>query len=261
MNVVRVQLASVLAGVLVAGIAQADGGAAQGPVLRPGLQELADAELAGMRGRYTLGGNNVAWFGVTMISQWQTAAGSNLNAAMRVGFDMRGGAQPKVSFLPSVQVVSGAEADPAVGPARQVDSAGLANVDGLVQSVQLAGDGSQVSNQAQVVVRSGEVPDWGSGTATGAGQASARDGAASATAWANGQRAGVQLQLVGHGQVSQWLGQGALGQSVALATDGSWVSNRLQLEVVRAGQGASTPLAQNVAQAIGSSRGLGMGRF
>jgi hypothetical protein len=31
-----------------------------------------------MRGRYTVGGNTVGWFGVTMVSQWQASNGSVL---------------------------------------------------------------------------------------------------------------------------------------------------------------------------------------
>ena len=40
-----------------------------------GLKEIPDPELSLMRGRYTVGGNNVAWFGVTMVSQWQASNG------------------------------------------------------------------------------------------------------------------------------------------------------------------------------------------
>lgn len=258
MNLSPIQLASVLAGLLATTGAQAANGAPESTPLRPGLQELADAEMAAMRGRYTLGGNAVAWFGVTLVSQWQTAGGTDMQAAMRLGFDLRG-AQPKLSYQPSVHVVSGEEAASTVDAAvRQVDSAGLANVDGLVQSVQLAGDGSQASNVAMVRVRSGDVPGW-AGSGSGGGVALARDGQAQAEAWADGQRASIRLQLAGQGEVRQWLGQGQVGQSVALSTDGSWVSNQLQLEVVRAGQTGLTPLAMNVAQAIGSSRGLGVG--
>ena len=50
---------------------------------RPRLQEITDAELAAMRGRYTLAGNAVAWFGVSLISQWHSADGQQLNAALQ----------------------------------------------------------------------------------------------------------------------------------------------------------------------------------
>ena len=255
MNLANRPWALLIGGVLATGAAHAD---TPTEPLGPGLHELGDAELAGMRGRYTLGGNAVAWFGVTLVSQWQTAGGTELSAAMQLGFDLRG-KQPQLSFAPRVQVVDGDGSDAlAATGSRQVDSQGLANVDGLVQSVQLAGDGNRVGNSAQVVVRSGAIPGWASGNGLG-GSGQVGSGAATAQAWADGQRAGVRLQLTGHGQVEQWLGNGQLGQSVALTTDGSWVSNQLQLDVVRAGAGTATPLAQNVAQAIGSSRGLGIG--
>ena len=56
-----------------------------------GLKEIPDPELSLMRGRYAVGGNTVAWFGVTMISQWQAGNGSMLQGALTLGMDFRGG--------------------------------------------------------------------------------------------------------------------------------------------------------------------------
>lgn len=47
-----------------------------------------------MRGRYTVGGNTVAWFGVTMVSQWQAGNGAALQGALTLGMDFRGGGAP-----------------------------------------------------------------------------------------------------------------------------------------------------------------------
>lgn len=240
---------------LLAGLAGMAAAQAQPPVEKPGLQEISDAELAAMRGRYTLGGNTVAWFGVSLISQWHSGDGQQLSAGLQLGLDLRSGT-PKFSYQPTVNIarVDGADASPD-GRVRQIDSSGLANASGFVQAVQLAGDGNRVSNQALLVVRDGPVPAGAAGSA--AADAGSQAGAATAQAYVQGQRAGVLLQLAGQGQVQQWLGNGQVGQSVALASDGSWISNQLRLEVVRGPALSGSPLALNVAQALGSSRGLG----
>ena len=54
-----------------------------------GLKEIPDPELNLMRGRYTVGGNTVAWFGVTMVSQWQAGNGAALQGALTLGMDSR----------------------------------------------------------------------------------------------------------------------------------------------------------------------------
>lgn len=240
-----------LAGLLGTAAAQAQSPAAD----KPRLQEISDAELAAMRGRYTLAGNAVAWFGVSLISQWHSGDGQQLAAGLQLGVDLRSGS-PRFTYQPTVNIAYQGDAG-SLGSTtlRQIDSAGLANPSGFVQAVQLAGDGNQVSNQAELVIRDGPVPQMAAGSA--AGSAGAVDGPASVQAWVDGQRAGVTLQLAGQGQVRQWLGGGQVGQSVALASDGSWVSNQLRLEVVRGPAVAGSGLAQNVAQALGSSRGLG----
>lgn len=240
--------------VLLASLAGMASAQAQATVEPPRLQEISDAELALMRGRYTLAGNAVAWFGISMISQWHSSDGQQLSAGLQLGLDMRSGT-PRFSYQPTVNIarIDGSDAS-ADGLVRQIDSSGLANASGFVQAVQLAGDGNRVSNQALLVVRDGPVPAGADGTA--AGNAGSQAGAATAQAYVQGQRAGVILQLAGQGQVQQWLGNGQVGQSVALASDGSWVSNQLRLEVVRGPALTGSPLALNVAQALGSSRGL-----
>jgi hypothetical protein len=66
----------------------------------------------------------------------------------------------------------------------------------------------------------------------------------------------VQLSIDGQGTVQQWIRNGSLGQSVQLAADGQSVSNRLEIDLVRQVSSANTPLALNVAQAIGLTRGI-----
>lgn len=122
-----------------------------------GLSEIPDPELNLMRGRYTVNGNSVAWFGVTMVSQWQ-AGNQSAQSALTLGMDFSHGTNvPKVSFTPSVTVTA-ADAPLPVTPGRSVDSSGLQNVAGMTQSIQVAGDNNVASNSTQLNVRDGSAP-------------------------------------------------------------------------------------------------------
>lgn len=219
-----------------------------------GLQEIPDPELNLMRGRYTVAGNTVAWFGVTMISSWQTASGQTLQGAMTLGMDFSKGGTPKVTFSPSVSITA-ANAPLPDSTGRSIDSSGLHNVSGLVQSVQIAGDGNRASNGLHLNIREGGPIIAGEGSTTGA--ASTRQGDASAAVSFDGSSAQVLLQIDGQGAVQQWLRSGSVGQSIQLLADGQQVGNRLQIDLLRQSLADNAPLAQNVAQAITLTRGIG----
>ncbi|OCK47773.1 hypothetical protein BA766_06920 [Stenotrophomonas maltophilia] len=221
-----------------------------------GLKEIPDPELSLMRGRYTVGGNNVAWFGVTMVSQWQAGNGSTLQGALTLAMDFRGGGAPKLSFQPSVHVTA-ADAPLPDTRGRSIDSSGLANASGLVQSVQVAGDGNVARNVTTLSVRDGEVP---SAVSDGTRSVSAQQSGATATAVLDGNQARLLLQVDGQGLVQQWIRNGSVGQGIALAADGQIASNQLRLELVRDTVGGNLPLSQNVAQAIALNRGMGPGQ-
>lgn len=222
-----------------------------------GLKEIPDPELNLMRGRYTVGGNSVAWFGVTMISQWQGANGTAVQGALTLGMDFRNGGSPKLSFQPSVHVTAADAALPTAS-GRSIDSSGLANASGLVQSVQVAGDGNSARNVTTLTVRDGAVP--AALADDGSRIAQAQQGGASASAVLDGNQARLLLQIDGQGLVQQWIRNGSVGQGIALAGDGQNASNRLQLELVRNTVAGNLPLSQNVAQAIAMNRGMGPGQ-
>lgn len=221
-----------------------------------GLKEIPDPELNLMRGRYTVGGNNVAWFGVTMISQWQGANGSRVQGALTLGMDFRQGSTPRLTFQPHV-LVTNADAPMPIPDGRSIDSSGLANATGLVQAVQVAGDGNTARNVTTLTVRDGAVP-----TTTGDGNriAQMQQGGTSATAVLDGNQARLMLQIDGLGLVQQWIRNGSVGQGIALSGDGQVASNRLQLELVRSTVASNQPLSQSVAQAIALNRGMGPGQ-
>lgn len=219
-----------------------------------GLNEIPDPELNLMRGRYTVNGSSVAWFGVTMITQWNSG-GQAARSALTLGMDFSHGSTPRISFSPSVTVTA-ADAPLPATPGRSIDSSGLQNVAGLAQSIQLAGDGNVASNTTHLDVRDGQAPAPGS---HGQELASVQQGGVSAVAQLEGNSAKVQLQIDGVGAVQQWIRNGSVGQSIALGSDGQAASNRMQIELVRQSLASNLPLNQNVAQAMTLVRGVGMG--
>ncbi|MEN1925320.1 hypothetical protein [Luteimonas qiangzhengi] len=220
-----------------------------------GLTEIPDPELDLMRGRFIAGDNKVLWFGVSMISSWQTGSGQMLQGRLDIGFDFRDG-QPVVSFSPNVVLTDEYAPMPVPSGQRSVDSAGLANVSGLVQGVQVAGDGNAASNLTSLTLRDGEIPAAAPGGASRGG-VSQSAGAASASARFDGNTAGVLLAVEGHGAVEQWIRAGSMGQSIRLTSDGQSVSNQLHLDMVRESLPATAMLNQNVAQALVTTRGIG----
>lgn len=224
-----------------------------------GLHDISDPELNALRGRYTVGDNAVAWFGVQMISTWQTANGQTLQGTLAVSMDFSGHQnQPRVTFQPSVSITRADAVLPmptTAGP-RSVDGSGLANVGGVVQSVQVAGDGNLASNVVRLnVSNSGVAP--GSIPSSSHDSVSAQQDGASATAAFNGKNATVQLDVNGLGSVQQWIRNGSLGQSVQLTSDSQAVSNLMEIDLVRQTIAANAQLSQNVAQAISLARGIG----
>lgn len=239
--------------VFLASLSAAPVAAAQGSA---GLTAIPDPELALMRGRYTVGNNSVAWFGVSMISTWQTASGQTLQSTLALGMDFsQSSTTPTITFVPTVNITAADAPMPSTdGMVRSVDASGLANVSGMSQSVQIAGDGNLANNITRLEIRNGSAP---AGTTSGIGaNAAQHQGNALATASLQGNSAAVLLTIEGQGAVRQWIGSGGLGQSIQLTSDNQQVSNQLQIELVRQSLDANAQLAQNVAQAINMTRGI-----
>lgn len=225
---------------------------------RNGLHDVSDPELNALRGRYTVGSNAVAWFGVKMISTWQTSAGQTLQGTMAVSMNFRGQQSvPQITFQPSVSITSANAVVPMPVTGRSVDGSGLANVSGVVQSVQVAGDGNLANNVVRMNVSDGGTASTiASADSTQAVTTTTQDGA-SASATFDGKNAGVQLNVAGVGSVQQWIRNGSLGQTVQLAADNQSVSNVMQIDLIRQSLAMNTQLSQSVAQAINLTRGIG----
>ncbi|KGI76806.1 hypothetical protein [Oleiagrimonas soli] len=240
-----------------------------------GLSEIGDEELSQMRGRWTPGDGSatVAYFGVTMSSNWTTSGGQQLQSAMTVGMRFDDQNTPTVTFQPTVTIVStqpipaagSAAASGATSTQRSVDSSGLNNVSGLVQGVQLAGDGNQADNVTAITVRNendADAPALAQQTGTAFNgqpqQQSVQNGDASASASIDGSGARVSLSVAGQGQVQQWIRSGSLGQVIALGADSQLVSNRMQINLVQRSLASNVSLTRDFAQSVSQVRGIGL---
>ena len=245
-----------------------------------GLTELTDEEMGDMRGRYTVSNNTVAWFGVTMVSTWQNQAGQQLTSSMKVTMDARTPDKPVVRFQPHVSITTVDVAPPSPDGQREIDNAGLANVTGITQSIQVAGDDNAAHNVAKVTVRD-QVPTGEGAAPAGAEPAASADvvpaiavpdpvalqatiatasaAGMNAVAQLDGNAARVLLQIDGQGAVEQWINRSGMGQTIMLSSDGQTASNWMELDIVRNTSQARAGVAQNVAQAIALSRGIAVG--
>ncbi len=245
-----------------------------------GLTELTDEEMGDMRGRYTVSNNTVAWFGVTMVSTWQNQAGQQLTSSMKVTMDARTPDKPVVRFQPHVSITTVDVAPPSPDGQREIDNAGLANVTGITQSIQVAGDDNAAHNVAKVTVRD-QVPNGEGAAPAGAEPAASADvvpaiavpdpvalqatiatasaAGMNAVAQLDGNAARVLLQIDGQGAVEQWINRSGMGQTIMLSSDGQTASNWMELDIVRNTSQARAGVAQNVAQAIALSRGIAVG--
>ncbi|HFI1990940.1 TPA: hypothetical protein ACGPN7_006161, partial [Pseudomonas aeruginosa] len=116
--------------------------------------ELSDQELSQLRGRYVLPGRIVS-FGVTMSSTWQNASGQVLGA--RVDLQVR---QNLARPVLNVTLVDrpGDAPPPVAGNGQVLGGAGLAQTQGVSQSIRTAGDHNSASNGVSIEVRHGEAP-------------------------------------------------------------------------------------------------------
>ncbi|HUX83323.1 MAG TPA: hypothetical protein VMV35_10860 [Halothiobacillus sp.] len=215
---------------------------------------LTDPELSVMRGKFLPNNQQVVFFGVEMVSQWQTAGGT-MNAGMTLGIDRSRGA-PTVSYQPTVTIM-GAPTQIAANGVVQDGSA--QDTRGVRQQIQVAGNDNQATNQFQVAV----IPYASGGDSTPAGngqqQVSLSHGGATVTAGiSGGNQAGVTIQL-GNSTVRQVIGGGSNAlQLIQLAGNQQSIQNQLRLVVgVNQAAGlAGVDLKRQVGMALATMRGM-----
>ncbi len=218
----------------------------------PAIVALSDPELAQMRGRFIASNNRVMYFGVEMVTQWQTTGGT-MAAGLSVGID-RGGRQPTVSFAPTVSI----EGSPGTATSGSHDVRGGRGDDtrGVRQQIQVAGNDNRADNHFDVRIqrhRGGTAGPDGAGYNVEVRQG----GAVVASGLSNGGRqAGVNLQL-GNSRVFQGFGSGNAQQVIQLAGNQQVVQNQLRLVVgIDPGRmNSREQLQRQVGQSLATLRG------
>ena len=125
--------------------------------------EVDDSELAEMRGKFVSPGQ-ITYFGVEMVTQWQTGSGEVLSAGMKMDMNLpsEGNTSPTVNLIPAVAIEANSTTSskssqttlptPTELPTATISSTGLNNISGVVQSIQVGGNESQVTNTIEMDV-------------------------------------------------------------------------------------------------------------
>ncbi|QRN54218.1 hypothetical protein [Dyella caseinilytica] len=166
--------------------------------LGAGIHDVTDPELATMRGRFTVGDNSVVWFGVEMVSTFQTNSGQTVQGTMTLGMNFsKNPNNPQVTFVPTVTITTPDAPLPTAATvqstvSRSIQSGAIASVGGLVQAVQIAGDNNATANVTSLNIQSGGSASNGSTTSnTSTSSTNSSSSASTASVAANGPMTNV----------------------------------------------------------------------
>ncbi|MDP3745076.1 MAG: hypothetical protein Q8Q76_12175 [Methylotenera sp.] len=203
------------------------------------MQEVSDSDLGHMRGKFA-SNNQVMYFGIEMVSQWQTPTGNLVTAGANLNIDFQGnGSTPTVQYVPTVTIVSqGQDAASAQnGGTNSVSGgAGLANVSGVSQSIQVAGQSNSINNgiDMQVDISSsaqagGSVSSAVQGHA-GSVSANGNDGTV-ATVTLSNNSIGVSVVVPGQGDVLQQIRNQGMFQAARIGGDLNQIHNNITMHI------------------------------
>lgn len=232
-------------------------------------EEVSDEILGNLRGKF-VGGGKIVNFGVQMVSTWQNVQGQMLSAAANLNVNIANATQPVVQFVPHLTIVEATAAAPApiTTTGQTATGNGVSNVNGVAQSIQIAGDGNRIGNDASISIFSGPPPALPSGPATTGPQTASLTSSSGATVSAsvqgNGIAVGITVPSIGQA-LQQIKGTAASGggvaQMVQAAGNMQWIQNRMNIYVNLQPSGvASAPAA--LSSSLNTLRGLRpMGAF
>ncbi len=203
------------------------------------MQEVSDSDLGHMRGKFA-SNNQVMYFGIEMVSHWQTPTGNLVTAGANLNIDFRGnGSTPTVQYVPTVTIVSQGQdiASAQNGGTNSVSGgAGLANVSGVSQSIQVAGQSNSINNGIDMQVdisSSGQGGGLISNAVQGqAGSISANgtDGTV-ATVTLSNNSIGVSVVVPGQGQVLQQIRNQGMFQAARIGGDLNQIHNNITMHI------------------------------
>lgn len=229
------RVACVLAGILaVSPIARA--GLPPNLEVFNGMQEVSDNDLGHMRGKFA-SNNQVLYFGVEMISQWETSTGSVIKAGANLNIDFRSNT-PSVHYVPTVsieQAQNTVTAQQTNGSNNVSGGAGLNNISGVSQTIQVAGASNSIHNGIDMQVelsssnQGGSIADAVSGQA-GLVSATASDGTV-ATVTLSHNSVGVNVTVPGQGQILQEIRNQGMFQAARIGGDLNQIHNAITMHI------------------------------
>lgn len=223
------------------------------------MHEVSDSDLQHMRGKFA-SNNHVLYFGVEMVSQWQTPAGNLVTAGANLDIDLRGnnGNTPTVHYTPTVTIEQhgqGAVASQSGGSNGVSGGAGLANVSGVSQSIQVAGQSNKIQNGIDMQVDLTSGTQGGSisnaaGSQAGVVSAAGNDGTVATVTLANNS-IGVDITVPGQGQVLQQIRDQGMFQSARIGGDMNQIHNAITMHI-----GLNTATGSSIGSAYAALQGL-----
>ena len=224
------------------------------------LQEVPDGELQHMRGKFA-SNNQVLYFGVEMVSHWQTATGTTViaGANLNIDFQAGGNGKPVVHYVPTVSVVQqgqGATQMQNGGTNSVSGGAGLANVSGVSQSIQVAGRSNRILNGIDMQVDLASAKRGGSsimgavGAYAGTVSATGDDGTM-ATVRLGNNSIGLDIVVPGQGEVLQQIRDQGMFQSARIGGDLNQIHNAITMHIgINTGAGNAAGGAYSALQSL-----------
>lgn len=214
--------------------------------------ELSDAELAQLRGRYVLP-DRVIHFGVTMSTFWQNSAGQAIGA--RVTLQVDGQAQPTLYVSYIDQAGNGSAVLPGTG--QVIGGNGLAQVQGVSQSVRSAGDFNDALNDLNITISSKTdgMPMPVGQPWHGSSEFSNEAGSVQITNHAGGLQ--IMLNAAGQGIAQQQIGGGNVLQQANINSNLNSVRNLAELNVALRSRPLSMELGNSTWEQLRALRPTG----
>lgn len=225
-------------------------------------EELPDAALGHMRGKFVSSGQ-VMYFGVEMVTRWQTAAGEVIRAGAEFGVNFAGHT-PRVEFRPTITAEHNGtpSLQTAQGNSMASGAGGLDNVSGVVQNIQVAGTSNGVGNTIGMNVEMLSSPSTAPASAPAANgpetQSVQTASGTTATVSMAGNGIGVAVTVPDQGRAVQQIrnvaqGGGQVLQSVQLGGNLNQIHNLINLNVK---MDATNGLSSHSAQVLSGLRML-----
>jgi len=201
-----------------------------------GMQEVSDNDLGHMRGKFA-SNNQVLYFGVEMISQWETSTGSVITAGANLNIDFRSNT-PSVHYAPTVSIeqsqntITTQQTD---GSNNVSGGAGLTNISGVSQTIQVAGASNSIHNGIDMQVELTSSNQGGSvanavGGQAGLVSATASDGTV-ATVTLSHNSIGVNVMVPGQGQILQEIRNQGMFQAARIGGDLNQIHNAITMHI------------------------------